>query len=400
MKLRHIKIGCFVLEGINAFATAFFFNYLFFYMQQQFAFDRKHNLMLSALNGFVYMFAAWFGGRFAQKHGYFFALRLGFAIMALSLALGSQMTSPQGVMAAMVGWTLGMCFTWPTLEALVSEGESRQGLARMVGIYNIVWATTAALAFFFGGALFERLGPKSLFWLPVILHLVQLELATWLKQKATSLTGLDPAIRPDPQPVEKTRSTHSVAEAKSFLRMAWIANPFAYIAISALIPLIPDLTLRLGLSPTQAGFFCSIFFFARLGTFAWLWQWSGWHYHFGWLAGAYVALIGSFAAILLIPKLWVIVLAQILFGLAIGLIYYSSLFYSMDAGDSKGEHGGLHEAAIGTGIFAGPATGAIAIHWLPNHPNSSIWAVTLLLLAGFVAMVITRARTRPSANSD
>jgi predicted MFS family arabinose efflux permease len=394
MKLRHIKIGCFVLEGINAFATAFFFNYLFFYMQQQFAFDRKHNLMLSALNGFVYMFAAWFGGRFAQKHGYFFALRLGFVIMALFLALGSQMTSPQGVMAAMIGWTLGMCFTWPTLEALVSERESREGLARMVGIYNVVWATTAALAFFFGGALFERLGPKSLFWLPVILHLVQIELATWLKQKATSLPSLDPAIRPEPQPVEKTRPTHSVAEAKAFLRMAWIANPFAYIAISALVPLIPDLALRLGLSPTRAGFFCSIFFFARLGTFAWLWQWSGWHYHFGWLVGAYIALIGSFAAILLIPNFWVIVLAQILFGVAIGLIYYSSLFYSMDAGDTKGEHGGLHEAAIGTGIFAGPATGAIAIHWLPNHPNSSIWAVTLLLLAGFVAMVITRARSR------
>ena len=41
----------------------------------------------------------------------------------------------------MVVAAAGMCFTWPTLEALVSEGESRAGLQHMVGIYNTAFLT-------------------------------------------------------------------------------------------------------------------------------------------------------------------------------------------------------------------------------------------------------------------
>ena len=80
---------------------------------------------------------------------------------------------------------------------------------------------------------------------------------------------------------------------------------------------------------------------------------------------AYLALIGTFAAILMAPNLAVLVLAQIVFGCVVGLIYYSSLFYSMDLGDTKGEHGGIHEAAIGLGNFAGPAVGAASLYFPP-----------------------------------
>jgi hypothetical protein len=97
---------------------------------------------------------------------------------------------------------------------------------------------------------------------------------------------------------------------------------------------------------------------------------------------AYVGLVGSFAAILLVPQLAVLVLAQIVFGGALGLIYYSSLFYSMDSSETKGEHGGIHEAAIGLGNFAGPAVGAAALQLLPHQANSGAVAVSLLLLCG------------------
>ena len=60
-------------------------------------------------------------------------------------------------------------------------------------------------------------------------------------------------------------------------------------------------------------------------------------------------MIVSFGAMLLARDIWVLIASQAVFGLAIGLIYYSSLFYSMDVGETKGEHGGIHEAAIGAG---------------------------------------------------
>jgi len=82
----------------------------------------------------------------------------------------------------------------------------------------------------------------------------------------------------------------------------------------------------------------------------------------------------------------VLLAAQVVFGISIGLIYYSSLFYSMDVGETKGEHGGLHEAAIGAGSCAGPAIGAAALHYFPNAPGSSVWAVSGLLVCGLLGL--------------
>ena len=121
-----------------------------------------------------------------------------------------------------------------------------------------------------------------------------------------------------------------------------------------------------------------------------LWRWDGWHYQFRWLAAAFVLLIGSFAAILVAPDLWAVLAAQLFFGAAIGLIYYSSLFYSMDASDTKSEHGGIHEAAIGVGNCLGPAAGATALWLAPQNPSTGAWAVTGLLTLGFGGLLWLR----------
>ena len=168
--------------------------------------------------------------------------------------------------------------------------------------------------------------------------------------------------------------------------MAWLANPFAYIGINTLIAVMPGIAQRLQLSTMLAGFWGSLWCFARLGTFVGLWLWPGWHYRFRWLLAAYLALVCSFITILLAPNLPVLVAAQMSFGGAIGLIYYSSLFYSMDMSETKGEHGGIHESAIGLGNCAGPAVGAAALQFLPQHGHSGALAVTLLLLCGLVGL--------------
>src|SRR5208282_182662 len=190
-----------------------------------------------------------------------------------------------------------------------------------------------------------------------------------------------PASVPDP-------NRPSPAKAQAFLRMAWLANPFAYIAINTLIPELPGLATRFHLSPMFAGFACSLWGFVRFGTFLMLWYWTGWHYRFRWLVAAFALLIVSFAAILTVPSLAVLIVAQIFFGGAIGLIYYSSLFYSMDASDTKGEHGGIHEAAIGVGNCLGPAVGAASLQWLPQYASSGAVAVSGLLLCGFGALIV------------
>jgi len=394
-----LKTGCFILEGLNAFATTFYFYYLYFFMQKRFGFGDKANLVLAALSGFVYTLAVWRCGRFAQRAGYFTSLKIGFLIMMVSLAAGSQLDSAAGQVAVLVAVTVGMCFTWPSLEALVSEGEPPVRLARIIGIYNVVWAGLGAVAYFTGGAMLAA-GLRNLFFVPMVIQVAQLALTMWFEREAKLLQA-NPPLPPPGEGCKTSRAAklfpswegsgagssaqlnpRPIARAKAFLRMAWLANPFAYIAINTLVAVMPGVAVRLGLSTTLAGFCCSVWCFARLGAFFVLWFWPGWYYRFRWLLTAFLALIASFAVILMVPSLAVLVGAQLIFGLALGLIYHSSLFYSMDVGETKGEHGGIHEAAIGLGNCAGPTVGALALHFLPQHPHSGAAAVGVLLLCG------------------
>lgn len=394
---RRLKTGYLFLEGLNSFATVYYFYYFYFFMQKTFGFDSKANLALAAVNGASYALFAWWCGKFAQRFGYFTALKAGFLLMMASLGIGLLVGSAAGEVVVMIGTVFGMSFTWPTLEALVSEDESRDGLQHMVGLYNVVWAATASVANFTGGAMLDKFGPRSLFYVPMAIQATQFGITLWLESKAGS-TMHRPASAAAPKPsADSASQPPAPGRAKTFLRLAWLANPCAYIAINTLLAAFPGVAHRLGLSTMLAGFCCSVWCFARLGAFLLLWQWDGWHYRFRWLLLAYLAMVGAFTSILLAPSLPVLVGAQLFFGAAVGLIYYSSLFYSMDVGETKGEHGGFHEAAIGLGNFAGPAAGAAALQFLPRYPNSGALAVSFLLLGGLAALAaIWRAGNSPN----
>ncbi len=144
-----------------------------------------------------------------------------------------------------------------------------------------------------------------------------------------------------------------------------------------------------------AGSFCSTWFFARTLGFLGLWHWDGWHYRFGWLLGSYGLMILSFLTILIgRGGFWLLLGAQVVFGLTVALAYYSSLFYSMDVGETKGEHGGFHEAALGVGICVGPAVGALSLRFFPQHADMHAWAVGALLVAGMAWLVALRHTRR------
>src|ERR1700722_8336623 len=81
---RNLKGACFALEALNGLATTYYFYSLYFYTEAAFHFHALQNLLLAALLGFVYAFGAFYGGRFAQKFGYFTAIRCGAALMIVT----------------------------------------------------------------------------------------------------------------------------------------------------------------------------------------------------------------------------------------------------------------------------------------------------------------------------
>jgi len=76
------------------------------------------------------------------------------------------------------------------------------------------------------------------------------------------------------------------------------------------------------------------------------------------------------------------------------VIYYSSLFYSMDVGETKGAHGGFHEALIGVGLCGGPAIGAVSLRVFPSKPDAATIGVAIVLAVGLCAVLGVGAALR------
>ena len=377
-----VKNGYLALAASNQLASSYYFNYLFFHLRDRYGFRDRDNLAVAALYGALYIVAAWQGGRFAERRGPQTSLTYGFAGLAVCMAAGRFAAgTPVAELAVLVCYTGVLLLTWPALEAIAIQHEPPGRVPHAVGVYNCTWSAAAGLSYFTGGALYQRFGVDAVFTIPAVMFVVQLAVLVWLGQLAR--TASPERISPsDLQAHLDARAATSSVPPHTFLRLAWLANPLSYVAINTLIAVMPGLAHTLGLSPAQTGLFCSVWFFARLAAFAGLWQWTAWHYRFRWLAGAYVLLVAGFLSILVVPSLAAVVAAQIVFGLACGLMYYSSLFYSMDVGEAKAEHGGLHEAAIGAGVFAGPAVGAISLSIFPGSPDADAVAVAGLLAIG------------------
>src|ERR1041385_4480697 len=121
MHARKLISSYFALEGINSFGTTLFFYYLYFFTEKQFGLTKFQNLVLAAALGLTYAIASIIGGRFAQRRGYFNALKTGYAMMAIAIGAGAFLSSLAAHLGIMFVGMFGMALTWPALEALVSE---------------------------------------------------------------------------------------------------------------------------------------------------------------------------------------------------------------------------------------------------------------------------------------
>ncbi|RPH88218.1 MAG: MFS transporter, partial [Deltaproteobacteria bacterium] len=136
MMIGPAKVLFYLIELINCYAAIYYSNFLFFYLRRIFGFGEVENLLTAALGGFVYIIAAWQGGKLAQRYGCIRILYIGCCVIVLSLALGMVVSTPTAQVMVFCFWTVGICFTWPALETLISD-RAGAAVSKMVGIYNV-----------------------------------------------------------------------------------------------------------------------------------------------------------------------------------------------------------------------------------------------------------------------
>ena len=119
------KARFFVFEAFNSIGAAFYFNYLFFFLRQEFHLSNQASLAVAGLHGFFYMLMSRLAGHVAQRRGYLLTFRLGCMIVAAALIAGSFVRhSLPAQLLTLVRWTVGICLTWPPTQALVADRET------------------------------------------------------------------------------------------------------------------------------------------------------------------------------------------------------------------------------------------------------------------------------------
>lgn len=317
------------------------------------------------------------GGRVIEGRGCRDSLKIGLvgvgagALAGLALPEGWNM----GTAIALVGCFQG--FIWPAIEAALNRGEPQHRVQHLVGLYNLGWSGASGLSFFITTPLMSAFGLRAMFALPLALYLFNLLMVWKVFPDYDSLPDTHHTVI-DPDGAELTPQ-----QRHAFRLLGWLANPMAYVAINVIVTYNPLVAQRIGVSFATASSWFSLWFYVRMLAFDLLRRWSGWHYRPQMLFASFGLMVVAFTGILLAPSLAVHLVAQVLFGLSIGLLYQSSLFYSMAGSEEKGTHGGFHESFIGLGIASGATLAFVGDRLAPHTPGVSValvWAVMAVAL--------------------
>ena len=142
------------IEGLNAYATAFYFNYLFFFMGAAHGWSDRQNLALSATHGFIYIFAAiTVGSAFAvisarnPVHSVLFLILAFFNAAGLFVLMGAEFLA----MLLVVVYVGAVAVLFLFVVALLPSGgfEGASGTGRMIARQDLVLAGVELLPLIF-----------------------------------------------------------------------------------------------------------------------------------------------------------------------------------------------------------------------------------------------------------
>jgi hypothetical protein len=384
----------YAVEAVSGLATTMLIISIFFYTEKRFGWSMRQNLVLAAVEGFVYVIGSLAANFLSSRFGRRSSLLALYALLAAIAAIGIVRPTPVVVTALLVIYTMVISLTWPMLESLVATGLSARQLSRVLGAYNLVWAGIGAVAVAINGTIIDH-WPKGVFIIPAVAHALGL-LLLWL-------TPAGPAPGPAPQEAEHLQAEDALLEQRRLaLWLSRIALPATYIVIFSLSAMLPSLPAVKRLPTSYATIIGSAWLVARWFTFWFLGATHWWHTRPRLLLWAAVLmLIGFMGTVLpatrsgsLSTILAAMIGSQIVLGMALGLIYSASLYFGMVLSDGSTEHGGYHEALIGLGQIMGPLAGAIAQWIWPGSALAGIAAVSGLVAVAILAAGVAALKMR------
>ena len=253
-----------------------------------------------------------------------------------------------GIFGLLVVLGFAMAFYWPAVQAALADLEPH-GVARSLGWFNMAWSAGKATGFVAGGAILAGLGFPALF--------------------LTAALGLCGVLALIAVPLPKPRASVHESEtprfgserARAFRRAGWIANAVAYGIATVLNIHYPHWLKHIGHGEVLLGTYLGLVFASQTASFYVLTHRAGWRHRVAPLLWMQLPMVLALVVLPFLHQPWAILITAPWVGLGLGIAYFASLFYSVEAPLARGRNAGAHEAVLTLGSLVLPlAAGLVA----------------------------------------
>ncbi|MBT4502321.1 MAG: MFS transporter [Gemmatimonadetes bacterium] len=312
---------------------------------------------ISATSALTYALGCFVGGNLTDRIGYrrfMIVASLGIALVCVSYLAVDQLWQ----LFALAGLTGAMMSGfWPPLQAWLGVGKDRGQLLQVVGRFNVCWSLGILIGPVLGGTLYA-VDPSRVFTLAAALMGMIFVFVLRLPVREEAATERKEVGRPG-----------SLALARRFLPVAWIANFATFFATGTVRSLFPKLATDLGIDPALLGKLLGLIGLMQVIFFFFIARTDRWQFKLAPLIGIQLMAVVGLGILTLGSSQIYFAFGLLCQGALIGTTFTSSAFYSLHAEGPGGKRTGIHEGLIGSGMLVGPlAGGLMAEHVGPRAP--------------------------------
>lgn len=350
--------------------------------------------LAAAIGSLSYIIAAPIAGRLSDRINRSLLCLSGGLLLIVCALMARQTASLQVLLALQLLMGLGKALYWPAVQATLADLSPAFMRVGVLGCFNVAWSSGKTTGFLLGGLLLGLGGFGAVYLTgagAVIAAFVLLPRGRLLT--GAERTAIELACAESPTASTHRAQTHSAkARLRTFLTMAWMANTATYSAFGILHFHLPQWFAHRGWDTSHYGWFLGAILASQTLVFLLLISRLGlmWSSVRLWLPQA-----GGMLALLAIPLLGdfgqLLAVAPVI-GLACGVSYAASIFYSLEAPSARGRNAGIHEGLIGAGGFLPPLLAGLAIR--AGMTLSAPYLLAGLLLLASLAFQIIHHRRR------
>lgn len=278
-------------------------------------------------------------------------------------------------------------FFWPPFQKTLAEAYPPAALSRALGRFNVSWCAGSMLCGLASGPLFDYVGPAAPYQAASVGMVLALALVLFGRPNLPAVSVADSGL---PIPA------HSPIEARAFVRRGWLGLGVCFFTVGMLIHLFPYLARDepFNLSPSAISALHALRHFAMLAAFATMGATSAWHFHRYPLRICLLLVAIGCGTLAAAGSVGWVVFAFIVLGLATGMAFALSVYYSLFEADSRGVRIGVQESLLALAIALGPTIGG-RIHVASGEGRLPYWLCLAAVAAIWLAVAsrdLTRSR--------